>query len=38
MVVTAEDVPMLASGKVDRIGLRELAERARDEGRAWSRD
>ena len=38
MVVTAEEVPMLASGKVDRIRLRQWAEAARDEGRAWRRD
>jgi O-succinylbenzoic acid--CoA ligase len=38
LVITVERLPMLASGKIDRVGLRELADRARSEGRAWCRD
>lgn len=38
LVVTVADIPMLESGKVDRISAGAAALRARDEGRAWQRD
>lgn len=38
LVVTVADIPMLESGKVDRISAGAAARRARDEGRAWHRD
>lgn len=38
VIVTAPDIPMLGSGKVDRLAARRLASAARDDGTAWSRD
>ncbi|MDO4411727.1 AMP-binding protein [Cutibacterium sp.] len=37
VVVSAEAIPMLASGKVDRLKVRSLAQQARDDGSAWMR-
>ncbi len=38
LVITTDELPMLASGKTDRVALRALAEQARRAGRAWARD
>ena len=37
IVVTVEAIPMLASGKVDRLEVRRLAEQAKADGSAWTR-
>ena len=37
IVVTVEAIPMLASGKVDRLEVRRLAEQAEADGSAWTR-
>ena len=37
IVVTVEAIPMLASGKVDRLEVRRLAEQAKANGSAWTR-
>lgn len=38
VVVTADRLPMLESGKIDRLGVRAHAKRARRSGQAWTSD